>query len=151
MPELHGDVVIACADLVGRAGASGFEMAWDCPHVPDEPDDHTCLGVTWSATATYRGARLIADEHRTPSAAALALAERLLSGAVCRCGQPVSLADERPGCRWRLLGKRWEPGCDARSVKIGEGNRGDLPAMHRALGAAGNRAQRRAARKRGGG
>lgn len=149
MVELHGDAVIACANLVGRAGASHFSMAWDCPHVPDEEDDHNCPDVTWSATARYKGARIMVDRHRSPSAAALALAEQLLSGAVCRCRQPVTLGDDQPGCRWQLAGKAWTPGCDAPPLTITEGDRGDLGALRRALEAGGNRAQRRAARKRG--
>lgn len=143
---LYAAAVIACADLVGRAGASGFEMAWDCPHEPGAPKDHSCPDVTWSATAAYRGARIIADGHRTPTAAAMALSERLLSGALCRCRRPVSLSDEVPGCRWRLVGQKWEPGCDAAPVRV-RGQRGDHAAMVRAMSEPANRAERRAAQK----
>jgi hypothetical protein len=129
---LHGDAVIACADLVGRAGASGFEIGWTCPHVPDEPDDHNCPDVTWHATAAYRGARIMTAEHRSPTLAAVALSERLLSGAACRCGEPVTLADDEPGCRWTLAGKRWEPGCDVPPVHV-KGRRGDRVALARAM------------------
>lgn len=121
-PDLNEDMVIACADLVGRAGARSFELG----HLRDDPDD-----PGWWAAAHYRGARLTTDEHRSPSGAALALAERLLSGAMCKCGEPVTLSDEGEGCRWRLVGRRWEPGCTAPSVKV-TGRRGDIAAMHRA-------------------
>lgn len=152
MAELHGDAVIACADLVGRAGAIEFQLGWDCPHTPDESDDHNCPDVVWYAHATYKGARIMVDRHRTPTAAAMALAERMLSGAACRCRRPVTLSDEAAGCRWQLMGKRWEPGCDVEPVRI-TGDRGDHAAMQRALAESGNRAQRRATRRgrRGGG
>lgn len=140
---LHGDAVIACADLVGRAGAREFQIGWDCPHTPNEPADHNCPDVTWYATAVYQGARVMIDRHSSPSTVALALSERLLNGAMCRCRKFVTLTDGRPGCRWQLIGQRWEPGCDAAPVYIGEGNRGNLEAIH---GAIGNRAERRAAK-----
>lgn len=127
------DVVIATAALVGRAGAAGFELAWTCPHVPDEPDGHHCPDVTWHASASYRGHRVITDQHRSPAKAALALAERLLTGATCRCTKPVTLADGRPGCRWRLVGQAWQPGCNAAPLRMPAGTRGDHAAMQRAL------------------
>ncbi len=149
MSDMYGDAVMACADLAGRAGAREFEMGWTCPHVPDEPDDHTCPEVTWHAQVSYQGARVMTGECNSPTAAAMDLAERLLRGATCRCRQPVALSDDRPGCRWQLLGKRWEPSCDVPSVRV-EGERGDHAAMERALaGQPANRAERRAAKKRG--
>ena len=136
MAELNGDIVIACADLAGRAGAREFEMGY----LDDDPS-----APGWWAQATYRGAKIIKDGHGTPEAAALALATRLLSGATCRCTKPVTLADAVHGaCRWQLVGKRWEPGCDAKPIR-GEGERGDMAAMQQALG---NRAARRKAERR---
>lgn len=88
--------------------------------------------AAWYVVVTYRGHRLITDQHRSPSAAATALAERLLGNAQCRCGQLVTLSDEADGCRWRLVGKRWEPGCDAPKVTVA-GVRGDHRAMARAF------------------
>jgi hypothetical protein len=138
---LHGDAIVACADLVGRAGASGFEIGYTRDDVPTEE-------AGWYAHASYKGARIMVDERRSPSEAALALAERLLRGAACRCGEPVSMADDQPGCRWRLVGNRWKPGCDAPPVPV-DGVRGDLAAAQRAMQAVrGNRAERRAAERR---
>lgn len=131
---LNGDAVIACADLVGRSGATDFKIGYLHDDVPLEE-------AGWYAHAQYRGARITIEDRRSPSEAALALAERLLRGAACRCGKRVSLGDDSTGCRWQLMGKRWEPGCDAEPVHV-DGRRGDLPAM--------NRAMRRAAAKRGG-
>jgi hypothetical protein len=145
MTALNDDMVIACADLVGRAGAAGFEIGY----AGDE--DGPVENARWYAVATYRGARLIADEHRSPTSAALALAERLLSGARCRCTRPVTLSDGQPGCRWRLVGRRWEPGCDAAPITVADGQRGDMAAIEQAMAQVppgGNRAARRAAKWR---
>lgn len=141
------DVVVACFDLAGRAGAAECSLEWTCPHTPGEPDDHTCERVTWEATARYQGARITKHGYATPSEAAFALAERLLRGATCRCTKPVALADGKPGCRWRLVGQKWEPSCDAPPLSV-PGKPGDYGALQAALQGA-NRAERRAARKRG--
>lgn len=108
--DINDDVIVACADLAGRAGARSFEIGYLREDVPPEE-------AGWYAQATYRGAHLSSGEHATPSAAALILAERLLSGATCRCHRPVSLSDRQDGCRWQLVGRRWQPGCDAPPVR----------------------------------
>lgn len=132
---MHGDAVVACADLVNRAGASGFELGYIRDNVPIEE-------AGWYAHATYQGARIMVDEHRSPSAAALALAERILHGGRCKCGQPVTLADDQPGCRWQLMGKQWQPTCKAEPVRV-QAERGNLGAMQTAM----NRRARRAAKR----
>jgi hypothetical protein len=134
---MHGDAVVACADLIGRTGATGFELGYLHDDVPVEE-------AGWYAHANYRGTRLMTDQHRSPSAAALALAERVLAGGMCRCGQPVTLDDDRRGCRWQLMGKRWEPGCDTEPIHMAEGSRGDLGAMQQQM----NRRARRAAQRK---
>ncbi|MBX7264943.1 hypothetical protein KIF24_01980 [Micromonospora sp. Llam7] len=142
---MNDDIVIACANLVDRAGAAGFEIG----HTGD--DDEPAEDVQWYAFAAYRGARVISDGHRSPTAAALGLAERLLAGAMCRCTQPVTVSDSRPGCRWRLVGQRWEPSCDAAPVTVSGGGRGDMAAIQHAMAQVppgGNRAARRAAKRR---
>jgi len=137
---LNEDAVLACADLVARCGASDFELGYLHDDVPIER-------AAWYAVAKFRGARISVDEHQSPTLAATALSERLLRGAMCRCRRPVSLSDSRLGCRWRLVGPRWEPGCDAEPLKV-PGERGDLAAMQRAIAQPMNRAARRAARRR---
>ena|SRR5690242_1177222 len=122
MTALNEDAIIACADLAGRAGARDFEIGF----LDDDPKQ-----PRWYAVASYQGARIMTDEHRSPSTAAMALAERLLSGATCRCGKPVVLSGGG-GCRWRLLGQRWEPSCDAAPVRVNAA-RGDHAAMRRAM------------------
>jgi hypothetical protein len=135
--NLNDDIVTACADLTDRAGATGLDIGY----LDDDPTN-----PRWYAHAQYQSERITVETHPTPDGAALALAQRLLSGAMCRCRQPVSLSDARPGCRWRLVGARWEPGCDVPSITV-DGGRGDLSAMARAMGTPANRAERRARRK----
>lgn len=138
------DVVIACMDLVGRAGASGFELGYLHDDVPVEE-------AGWYAHAQYRGARIMVEDHRSPTGAALALAERLLRGAMCRCRRPVTLSDGVDGCRWRLAGQRWEPGCNSEPIHV-KGAQGDHAAMTQAFAEhRPNRAERRAAKRRKGG
>jgi hypothetical protein len=148
--EAYLDPMLALAGLADRAGARDLRIAWTCPHTPGEPDGHHCPDITWDARASYQGARVQTDGHRTPNGAAIDLAERLLTGGTCRCGRPVALADGAGGCRWRLMGQRWQPGCDADPITV-DGTRGDLAAMHAAAVHAGTRRERRAEdRKRGG-
>lgn len=151
--HFNEDMVIACVDLVGRCGASGFEIGYLHDDVPVEE-------AGWHASAQFRGARILVEDHHSPTGAALALAERLLRGAACRCRQPVTLSDGQQGCRWRLVGNRWEPGCDAEAIHV-KGARGDHAAivhalnepstastgMNEPLPAQPNRAERRAQKK----
>lgn len=135
-PMVYTDAIVACADLVGRAGAREFEIGYIRDDVPTGD-------AGWYASAIYQGARITVDEHRSPTTAAMALSERLLSGATCRCRRPVTLSDTADGCRWQLVGQRWEPGCDAPSIRV-SGQRGDHAAMRRAAaGAAGSSHERR--------
>lgn len=139
--HINDDVVVACVGLVGRAGASGFELGYVHDDVPIED-------AGWHASAQYQGVRIVVQDHRSPSGAALALAERLLRGATCRCLKLVTLSDGHEGCRWRLVGQSWEPSCDDKPITIPGGKRGDYAAIQQAVG---NRAQRRAAQRGKGG
>jgi hypothetical protein len=132
MSQTDEDAVLACTHLAERSGATQFEIG----HLHDDVPVHE---AAWYAVAHFRGARLTAENHTSPAAAAMALATRLLSGATCRCGKPVTLGGSG-GCPWRLAGQRWEPGCDAPPIRV-QGQRGDVEAM--------NRAMRRASRKAG--
>lgn len=126
------DAAAAAADLVGRAGAAQLSLGY-------EDDEDADIGerspTVWYAHAQYRGHRVMANDQRGPVEALEELARQLLTGARCRCGRLVALgeggAEARPGlmadgsrwtleeiqaagqCRWRRLGKRWEPSCDA--------------------------------------
>lgn len=122
--SLNDDMVDACAHLVGRSGATKFEIGYLHEGVPVEE-------AGWYATAFYKGVRISCDDQTSPTLAALGLAERLLRGATCRCGRLVSLSDGVDGCRWRLNGPRWEPGCDAPPLKLPPEAVGDPKAMNR--------------------
>lgn len=143
-PEfLSSDVVVACMDLVGRGGAKEFEIGFVHEDVPSEE-------AGWYAYAQYQGARIMVQDHRSPSGAALALAERFLNGGTCRCRRPITLSDTGEGCRWKLVGARWEPGCDVPSMEITAGGRGDYAAMAKAMTQPLNREQRRKLLRGGG-
>lgn len=123
--EGHEDdkaAVLAAADLAVRAGAVGFAI-----------DYSAGPPVTWHTQAFYKGARVFVRGLATPAEAATALAVRLLTGANCKCGQKVALRDGAPGCPWRLVGRRWEPGCDAPPFELSEDKRGDVAAMRGAV------------------
>lgn len=128
--DLNADAIVACADLARRAGASGFEIR----------HDGNTKHPRWHATATYRGARIMVDNRHSPTEAAIGLAERLLRGASCKCGRKTVLSGEPgPGqCRWRLMGPRWEPGCNTPPITV-NGERGDLAAMRAAFTQAGGK------------
>jgi hypothetical protein len=125
--NLDEDALVACVDLVGRTGATGFEIGYLHEDVPAEQ-------AGWYAHAQLRGARIIVEDHRGPVEAADALARRLLSGAKCRCGRLVALSDRGAfaytkahtvdgqswtaeqaaavgQCRWRRVAARWQMGC----------------------------------------
>ena len=138
---VNDDILFACVDLVGRCGAKGFQIGYLHDDVPVEE-------AGWYAFVQYQGARITVEDQRSPTGAALALAERLLRGAMCRCRRRVTLSDDVDGCRWRLVGKRWEPGCDAAPLKV-DGLRGDYAALSRVMREPANRAERRKAKKSG--
>lgn len=137
MKDVNEDIVIATVNLVDRCGASGFDLGYLHEDVP-------VAEAGWWAVAHYQGTRIMVDDHRSPSGAALALAERLLTGAACRCGEYVSLSDTQRGCRWRLIGQTWTPGCDAPPVQV-DATRGDYAAIQEAMHSTMNRAERRKA------
>lgn len=128
--HLDEDALIACVDLVGRTGATGFQIGYLHDDVPADQ-------AGWWAHAQYRGARLSAQDHKSPTDAADALARRLLEGAKCaHCGGLVALSDAGAvayeshlvdgtpwtveqaraagQCRWTRAGRRWERGCEQR-------------------------------------
>lgn len=118
---------VAAVDLVGRTGAREFEIGYLHDDVPIEQ-------AAWYAIAMFRGARIMADGHASPTEAAHALAVRILTGAKCRCGRLVALSDDGAFaymsarmsdgstftlddaiaaglCRWRIIDDRWLPTC----------------------------------------
>ena len=125
--SLNMDPVLACADLVGRTGAKSWEIGYLHDDVPVEE-------AGWWCSAIFRGNKVIVMDQPHPVAAAMALANRLLTGAKCRCGRLVALRSDGAvaygetymadgstwtyeqarvagQCLWRLVGRRWEPSC----------------------------------------
>lgn len=127
LTAMDDDAIVACADLVGRTGATAFQIGYLHDDVPVEQ-------AGWFAHAQFRGARISVEDHRGPVEAAEALCRRLLTGAKCRCGRLVALSDEGAiafdghladgsrwtteqaaaagQCRWRRMGPRWVRGCE---------------------------------------
>ena len=126
--DMNTDAIIACAELAGRSGATSSEFGHTGSNRSKVDDP------IWYAQARFRERTIRADGLRSPTLAATALAERLLSGATCRCGRLVALADGHPDrCRWRLDGASWKSGCDAPSIRMPPGTRGDVDAIERAM------------------
>lgn len=136
------DEVLAAADLADRAGAKQFKLGYLHDHVPIEE-------AQWYAYAEYTGHSIGVENRRSPQDAATELAERILQDGLCRCGRPVTLYEQVEGkCRWQRVGKRWESSCDAASVRVRDGLRGNLAAMHEAMGARARWIRRRGKGKR---
>lgn len=107
------DALTAACDLVGRSGARQLELGYLHDDVPVEE-------AGWYATARYRGAKLIVEDHRSPVEAAEALARRILDGGTCaHCHKPVRLDDRLAlgSCRWTRHGARWARGCEPAGVR----------------------------------
>lgn len=143
-PPLDTDVLLACVDLIGRAGAKNFEIGY--LNDADDPA-YATHGAQWWAKAQYQGHRISVDGFALPDTAAEALARKVLKGAKCRCGRLVRLAgahaafahldaemadgtrwtaDEakRAGqCEWRRIGPKWEPSCDAPPIRLNRAQR----------------------------
>jgi len=102
--------ITACADLVGRTGATGFEIGY-----LRDADDPTYIlrGPGWYASALYQGSRVFTEDHYLPDVAADRLAVLLLDGGEClHCGRTVRLTPPlTSACRWWRAGDRWHPGC----------------------------------------
>jgi hypothetical protein len=113
-PQIDEDALVAAADLVGRTGATAMEVG----HVHD--------GVPageggWYAHAQYRGARIIAENHRGPVEAMEALTRRLMSGGKCtHCGRTITLSSISVGrrCKWSRHGRAWRRGCEKNRAAV---------------------------------
>lgn len=102
---LDEDAMTAAADLIGRTGAKNMELGFVHEDVPVEE-------AGWYCTVTYRGAKIIEEDHKGPQQAMEAMAMRLFQGAKCaHCRKPIRL-DGKPGCRWWREGPKWIRGCE---------------------------------------
>lgn len=128
------DALFAAVDLVGRCGATGFDLGFLHDDVPIET-------AAWYAFARFKGTRVIEEGYPGPVEAAEALARRLLTGAKCvSCGGLIALSDagaiayeqaqmadgstwtveqaRAAGlCRWERRRDTWVSGCKAPGSK----------------------------------
>lgn len=121
--QLDEPMLVAAVDLIGRSGATEYEVGY-MDDVPDARD------ARWWASAVYRGAKVFTDGHAGPDHASDALARKLLQmgpGAQCtHCGKRIMLqvskrtAQRARRCVWARHGRRWVRGCRA---TIPEGQR----------------------------
>ena len=120
-PTPIADPVVAVAHLADRGGASEVEVAYR--------DDRG-----WFAWVQHGRRRIAVEGHSSAVAAAWALAERLLTRAICRCTKTVTLTGDSTDevCRWRLMGDRWQPGCDVAPLSV-DAPRDDLAAVVEAM------------------
>lgn len=110
LPDEDKDRLLAAVDVIGRTGATGFEVG----HLEDDVPVHL---ARWYAHATYQGARQMSEEHANPVDAAEGLAWLLLEGGGCRhCGRVIAMeghAGPTLGrCIWHRKGPKWVAGCD---------------------------------------
>lgn len=145
--EEMGVEVVACVDLMQRLGSNSFEIAWACPHTPDEEDGHDCGYVVWHAIAKFKGSRAT-GKGTDPAGACHNLVKKCLTGGKCKCGKPSTITTKANHCLWARDGKRWESSCDAEPIHV-QGQRGDITAMESAYSKArGNGPRNRRERRR---
>lgn len=108
---LDSDALVAAADLVGRSGASNFQVGY--LHDDDDPS-FLVFGPQWYAHAQYRGRRITAEGFDRPDDAADHLAKKILAGGQCaHCALIVSLDFDAPErCHWWREADRWVRGCE---------------------------------------
>jgi len=105
---LDDQALIAGVDLVGRSGATDFEVGYLHDDVPLEKAD-------WYAHAKYRGARITVEHFRGPVQAVEALARKVLHGGQCtHCHRTIRLGGHGNNkvCRWQREGAKWLRGCE---------------------------------------
>lgn len=135
MIDMDDDAIVAGAELVGRSGGRELEIGYLHDGVP-------VAEAGWYAKVTYRGDRIVVEDHPGPVEAMDALARRILTGARCtHCRGLVALSDAGAvafvsdvhgadgrfldgttwtaaeataagQCRWRRMGPHWRRGCD---------------------------------------
>lgn len=135
VPQSDLDIVLACANLVGRSGGRNFQIGYLHDGVP-------MAEAGWYVHAQYQGHRMT-EEGPGPAQAAQALCLRILKGAKCLCGKLVTLnpaggfayrevtladgsrwtaaeAAKVGQCLWRLAGQRFVRGCEQGRRGAGE-------------------------------
>jgi hypothetical protein len=97
------DEVQAAVDLAKRSGAKSFLMG----HTPDDKPE-------WHVRVKYTGhPDQFVSGHDSPQGAGIGIAEFLLVGSRCACGNTVTFLTDACGevCCWRRVGQIWLAGC----------------------------------------
>jgi hypothetical protein len=99
MRDRFDDFVVACIEMIGRTGATDFQMRY---HDDEQP-------TVWIALATYHGVLenvhlkagvATTTQHQvaaglTPASAAMSLLETLVDGGVCEwCHRPTAITED---------------------------------------------------------
>lgn len=106
--ELEREIVMAGVEVIGRTGATDFEVGHVLEGVPSVEAD-------WYAHADFGGVRVQAEHHTGPAEAVDALARRLLAGGRCtHCQRTIRLdgGNSKDVCVWWRDGVRWVRGCE---------------------------------------
>lgn len=83
--QRDNDMVLACADLVRRTGASAFQIRYSDDEQP----------VVWMAVAEYPGQKREVAAGFTPVKAMFRLLEALVDGGQCKhCSRPTGVSED---------------------------------------------------------
>jgi hypothetical protein len=133
MGLLDEDRMLAAVEVIGRAGATNFEVGYLDDEVPSEM-------ARWWASAKWRGTKVLVEDETGPDVAAEALAFKVIVPGQCvHCGRTITVrridddgtpliytisghplldedAIEETGldalCVWNRRGRHWLRGCD---------------------------------------
>ena len=84
LPDEYADFITACVDMIGRTGATNWELRYD--------DNGGEGEVVWMCIATYKDDKHEVAAAMLPDQAAFRLIETLCDGSECQhCHRPVSM------------------------------------------------------------
>ena len=85
MSGIEDPRLTAAIELIGSSGGREFQVRYD-----DEQDP-----IVWVAVATFRGGKWECAGGRTPTEAALRLADECFDGSICaHCARPAGVTDD---------------------------------------------------------
>jgi hypothetical protein len=115
LPVEHTDAILACAELVGRAGGDEFKVGY-------EDETKRVEDARWFAQASFQGKLVRVEEQPSGALACEFLARQLLDGGLCtHCRRVVRIRPQgyiedvykgpKP-CAWHRVGPTWKRGCE---------------------------------------
>lgn len=106
---LNDDRLVAAVSLVGRTGASDFEIGYLRDDVPIHEAE-------WWAKANYQGTRVYVQNRAGPVQAAEALARKVANGGLCTGCAKIIKVGRGPAskCVWTRVGDDYLRGCDGK-------------------------------------